>query len=344
MEKAVSLNMRLLLILIIISFFSGCVGIGKGARLGKIEKNYTIYNRNGVESDFDAMIQASLAADVLFIGESHGDPVAREMELDLLKTLHKKMTSVSAPSLNKTITLALEFFEKDVQVSLDEYLKGQITEKHFTESARAWPNYQKDYRDLIEYAKENKMNVIAANAPRRYVNMVSRQGRDSLDALSDNAKTWLPPLPYGKASDAYMEKLDQLNKTINEKMKAGKKNAAPIKKIADDKAKVPDPKKMRQSAKPPFIDHNAQSLWDASMAWSISESLKQSTNAFVININGNFHSENRLGIPEHLLHYHPEAKIVVVTIKPVERYPALAEIKKRSDDFIVYSVSKVSGH
>ena len=38
--------------------------------------------------------------------------------------------------------------------------------------ARAWNNY-KDYKPAVKFAKENKLSVIAANTPRRYVSMVS---------------------------------------------------------------------------------------------------------------------------------------------------------------------------
>ncbi len=72
----------------------------------------------------------------------------------------------------------MEMFERDVQIVLDEYLKNYISESHFISSSRAWGNYKTDYRPLVEFAKQNKIDVVAANAPRRYVNMVSRLGKD----------------------------------------------------------------------------------------------------------------------------------------------------------------------
>jgi uncharacterized iron-regulated protein len=71
---------------------------------------------------------------------------------------------------------SLEMFERDVQIVLDEYVKDLITEKKFLDDSRPWNNYKTDYRPLVEYAKQNKLPVIAANAPRRYINMVSRGG------------------------------------------------------------------------------------------------------------------------------------------------------------------------
>ncbi|MDQ3919381.1 MAG: ChaN family lipoprotein, partial [Acidobacteriota bacterium] len=65
----------------------------------------------------------------------------------------------------------------------------------------------------------------------------------------------------------------------------------------------------------------AQTLRDASMAYSIADFLKQRRDALVLEVNGTFHSEQRLGVPEQLLHYRPQARSVVVTILPDEGFP-----------------------
>ena len=61
----------------------------------------------------------------------------------------------------------MEMFERDAQIVLDEYLNDLITEKKFLDDSRPWENYKTDYRPLVEFARVNKLNVIAANAPRR---------------------------------------------------------------------------------------------------------------------------------------------------------------------------------
>jgi uncharacterized iron-regulated protein len=85
---------------------------------------------------------------------------------------------------SRKAVLSLEMFERDVQTVINEYLKNQITETHFLAASRPWANYKTDYRPLVEFAKEKNLEVVAANAPRRYVNMVTRLGRASLDLLS----------------------------------------------------------------------------------------------------------------------------------------------------------------
>ncbi len=70
------------------------------------------------------------------------------------------------------------------------------------QDARPWPNYDTDYRPLIELARAAPLRVICANAPRRYVSLAGRAGREALHALPDAAKRWLPPLPYAQPSQA----------------------------------------------------------------------------------------------------------------------------------------------
>jgi uncharacterized iron-regulated protein len=76
--------------------------------------------------------------------------------------------------------LSLEMFQTDCQTVLNEYLAGFIREKNLITEGRAWQNY-KDYRPMVELAKTAHIPVVAANAPTRYTNMVTRMGLSSLD-------------------------------------------------------------------------------------------------------------------------------------------------------------------
>jgi hypothetical protein len=110
----------------------------------------------------------------------------------------------------RPVVLSLEMFERDVQYILDEYLAGLITEDQFLESARPWERYRTDYRPMVEFARAHGIPVVAANAPRRYVNRVTRLGPSSLEALSPAARRFLPELPYPGPSEAYRAEWDAL--------------------------------------------------------------------------------------------------------------------------------------
>jgi uncharacterized iron-regulated protein len=194
---------------------------------------------------------------------------------------------------------------------LDEYLTGLISEQHFLLSSRPWGNYKTDYRPLVELAKEKKLDVIAANAPRRYINMVSRGGRDTLRDLSKDAKRWLAPLPYAEPSEVYAKKFKAL---------MGK---SPEAQMGIDKIL------------------SSQSLWDATMANSVAKFLKQNKNALVIHLNGSFHTESRLGTVEHLLKYRPKTRVLVVTIRYEDDYKTFDKTKHTDlGDFVILTDAK----
>jgi len=104
----------------------------------------------------------------------------------------------------KRQALSLKMFETDVQLVMNEYLKNLIREKNFLKEARSWNNYT-DYKPMVEYSRLQGINVIAANTPNRYVNLVSRKGLVGLDSLNKLARKWLPPLPIDTATGKYYD-------------------------------------------------------------------------------------------------------------------------------------------
>ena len=80
----------------------------------------------------------------------------------------------------------------------------------------------------------------------------------------------------------------------------------------------------------------AQSLWDASMAYSITEQLVRDPRSQVLHICGSFHCERSLGIPEHLTRYRPGTSLAVITIQASGSFPDFDLGKmKRQGDFVV---------
>jgi uncharacterized iron-regulated protein len=243
---------------------------------------------------------------VIFLGELHDDAVAHYLQNEIFRRAFEKYGK------ERHVALSLEMFERDVQTIVDDYLNNLISENHFLASSRPWGNYQIDYRPLVEFAKANKLPVIAANAPRRYVNMVSRNGRAALNQLSKEAKHWLAPLPYNPASDAYAKKFNALMGASGE-AKMGLNN---------------------------ILD--SQSLWDATMAFSIAEYLKRADDPLVVHLNGGFHTENRLGTPEHLLKYSKKAKFLVVTMRYEQDFQSFDKAKHTDlGDFVILTDAKV---
>jgi uncharacterized iron-regulated protein len=271
---------------------------------------YRVYDGQGNPATLDAIVKAMATNDAVYLGEQHDDPVAHAIEAELFRR------AVSTYSPGRKVALSMEMFERDVQIVVDEYLSGLISEQHFLLSSRPWPNYKTDYRPLVEIAKEKHLDVVAANAPRRYVNMVSRNGRDSLNALSPEAKAWLAPLPYPEPSDAYKTKFNNLM--------AGNTG---------------DPSRMSPNAATNLI--YSQSLWDATMGNSVANYLKQNKGALVVHLNGGFHTEGRLGTIEQLMNYRPKTKAIVVTMQSEDDVTKFDQAKHKGlGDFVILTDSK----
>jgi len=173
--------------------------------------------------------------------------------------------------------LTMEMFETDCQTVLNEYLGGLIREKNFIAEGRAWKNY-KDYRPMVELAKTEHIPVVAGNAPARYTNMVNRMGLTSLQNLDATAKSWLPPLPVDTATGAYYDKFVQI---------MGGHGAMGNMQM-----------------------YQAQNLWDATMGWSIAQFYKKHKDHKLFQVNGGFHSEEKLGTVAQLKKYAPKIRIV----------------------------------
>jgi uncharacterized iron-regulated protein len=257
------------------------------------DARYRVYRPDGRPATLAEIADAMAAVDVVFVGEQHDDPTAHALEADLLRLAYERHGQSGD---RRPVALSLEMFERDVQAVVDEYLAGLVNEDHFLKSSRPWGNYKSDYRALVEFARDRRLPVLAANAPARYVNRVGRLGRASLDALPKGSKGWLPPLPYGEASTTYAAKFQETMKG----MPHGQPGAGP----------KPDP------ALPPLETRmlDAQALRDAAMADAIARYLRDTRRALVVHVNGAFHSESKLGVPEHLAQYRSKARTLVVTI------------------------------
>lgn len=270
---------------------------------------YRVFTGAGAPATIDDIVEAMSRHRVVFVGESHDDPTGHALEAELLDRAH------GAYAASRPVALSLEFFEHDVQPIVDEYLAGLIGERSFVDDSRPWPRYETDYRPLIEFAKENGVPVIAANAPRRYIRQVSANGRGWLDGLGPAGRAWLPPVPYGTPSTAYR---DQWIGTITEVMsQEGMKCGRPLPETEDGEPSA--------HAAAPEGTHAAmgnqldsQSLWDASMAYRIAEHLAASPEALVLHMVGGFHVARGTGTPEHLEAYRPGTSAMIVMLRPVD--------------------------
>ena len=65
----------------------------------------------------------------------------------------------------------------------------------------------------------------------------------------------------------------------------------------------------------------AQSLWDATMAYSISNYLKKNKGKKVFQVNGRFHSDEGFAIVSQLKKYSPKIKSLVISTGEDDSFP-----------------------
>ena len=85
----------------------------------------------------------------------------------------------------------------------------------------------------------------------------------------------------------------------------------------------------------------AQNLWDASMAWSIASHLEKNSKNRVLHVNGSFHTDFSLGIPEQLNNYSPNLDLLIVTIVPSLDYPNFRDSMIGLGDYIIITDGKI---
>ena len=255
---------------------------------------YTIYNTKSKKVKYTAMLDNALKADIIFFGELHNNPISHWMQLELTKDVY-------AEKGNKLI-LGAEMFESDNQLIIDEYLAGKIKSKNFEKEARLWSNYSTDYKPLLEFAKENELDFIATNIPRRYASMVNSGGFEVLDGLTSEAESLIAPLPvnYDPEVNCY--------KTMIEMMVGMGGHVT---------TNIP----------------KAQAIKDATMAHFILENFEPGKS--FIHYNGSYHSDNYEGIVWWIKQSNPALNILTITTVEQDTISNLSEENSGTADYIL---------
>jgi len=251
---------------------------------------YTIYNSKGKEVSFDKMMRGTKDKSHIFMGEYHDNAVSHWIQVEMMQALYKRH--------KKKLVMGAEMFEADNQYILDEYLNGQISAKNYQAEMRLWPNYNTDYKPLIEFAKSKELKFVATNIPRRYANMVYKKGLASLNELTELAKSYIVPLTqfeFDSTVTCYKEIYD---------MKHGGEGMA-----------------------------TAQAIKDATMAHFIYKNTN--SNSVFLHFQGAYHSDNYQGIIHYLKKKIELEKIISISTVTQFDIDNLEDENKGIADFII---------
>jgi len=169
--------MKKLFAVLILLFFTGMAFSQKPA--------YVIYDAKGKKANFKKMAKTLAKKDVVLFGELHNNAIAHWLQYELTEEFFK----------TRKLILGAEMFEADNQKPLTDYVQKRIDAKKFAASARLWKNYKTDYAPLVDFAKDKNLHFVATNIPRRYANLVYKNGFGALNDLSPEEKSWIAPLP-----------------------------------------------------------------------------------------------------------------------------------------------------
>lgn len=219
--------------------------------------------------------------DVIFFGEYHDQGEIHQYELELLQAMHKLQ--------GEKLALSMEMFEADNQPKLDSFLAGSLGEEDFLATSRPWPNYRTDYAPLVNFAKEHKMPVVAANVPRFLAAHVAKNGGTTA-GIEAKYQQYLPEHTYAPEG-AYKDKFYAQMASPEAPMKMPPARLAAV--------------------------YAAQCLKDDKMAESIAAFSDAHKEMQVLHINGCFHSDGHLGTTQKLEALRPDLKVAVIT--PLER-------------------------
>ncbi|EHD0127318.1 MULTISPECIES: ChaN family lipoprotein [Vibrio] len=233
--------------------------------------DYQLYTPSGEHIALSKLPIELQQADVILIGEWHTHAGVHRFQTDMLKQL---------TSYDRSLALSMEQFTRDKQPVVDAYLRGEIGEQYLMKQANAWPNYESDYRPLVEFAKQKNLPVIAANAPKSIVRCIGRQGLDYINKLDDDQRMFIAQA-INTGSSPYKEK-------FMASMHHGKPEQTE-----------------KQFA--------AQVTWDETMAESIVSYLDDNPGAQIVHVAGKFHTEQGLGTAASIFSRNPSLKVVVIS-------------------------------
>jgi len=96
---------------------------------------------------------------VVYVGESHTNASHHAIQLEVIRRLRQNTPDLS---------IGMEMFDATYQPVLDRWTAGDLDETEFLRQTHWYANWRFPfdlYRDILQYAKENRIRVIALNLP-----------------------------------------------------------------------------------------------------------------------------------------------------------------------------------
>lgn len=221
-----------------------------------------------------AILSEAAKGGIVLLGESHAVKEHHLWQTHMLAGLH---------ALNSDLFIGFEAFPRRAQPVLDDWSAGKLSETDFLEKTRwneVWRHNAALYMPLFDFARQNRLPMIALNVDRA---LVSQVGKDGWAAVAKDAREGVgDPAPAGADYRASL-------KGVFEQHSGGKEGAEA------DAENEPLSEEVRLDR---FIE--AQLTWDRAMAEALADASRENPEAVVVGILGRGHVENGYGVPHQL--------------------------------------------
>jgi uncharacterized iron-regulated protein len=140
----------------------------------------------GLRVSLDGMMEMLSGARLVSVGETHDNLNDQRVELTVVRELHRRFPG--------KVAVGMEMFREPQQESLDRWVRGELTELEFLKASGWYETWGFDfgaYRDLLLFAKENRIDVIALNPSKDLQREVAGAG---LDNVSEELRRKLPEI------------------------------------------------------------------------------------------------------------------------------------------------------
>ena len=222
---------------------------------------------------------------VLYVGEGHTMYEDHKVQLKVIRALHER---------GKKFGIGMEMFQQPYQQSLDDYLSGVTTEKEFLKASeyfKRWKYNYHLYREIIDYAKEKGIPVVALNQKTEIIKAVSKGG---LDSLNDEERKQIPP-DMDMSDEAYRRRLEGIfyqHGSMSRRMDNF---------------------------------YQAQILWDETMAHQVDDFLKKHPDHQMVVIAGSGHIAYGSGIPKRVHRLNGKQYVTILNAKAGTPLTGLAD-------------------
>lgn len=255
--------------------------------------------------DWNDLVERSLDAEVIVIGEEHDDATAHALQAALVADLL---------ALDPRTAVSLEMFERDEQADVDAWLAGDLPTADLLErtGSGSWYDWNAFYQPVIDAAKAVGAPIVAANAPRTYVRRARIEGYETLRSLPPEERA-LFDLPETLEQGGYWERFRDT--------------------MRDLRGDEVDEEAIRRT-------FSSQMVWDATMAASVANALERDDIDRVVHLVGRFHSDFEGGTIRELKRLRPGVRVLSITGVRTGDGLDLAEDDRGRADVVVYTGGK----